>query len=232
MVEEIFDFLSKNNISKIDSCLDVCCGRGEKTGLFSEMIPKVYGVDNDREELSYGIARGNFKSSIALHGDAYSLTSENQNFSKVYLEPENYKRGRVDWMKLRHEEFKTRLENFDLVTAFNPQPIIRGNKTASKILSSTLGYDKIDCGLIPLNLICYPAKKRGHILYSFEIANLNQRNCFVSGMPNNVSEEYYKHVKSSLDKEGRELHLKSIDSCLRESSEDGMNICTLFEKLR
>ena len=230
MIEDILDLLRRKNIENVERCFDVCCGQGKITRELSEIYPEVYGLDINRETLAYGIAKGNFKKAVPLHGDAFNLVKDDQDFDKVYLDSQNYKNGYVNWMKLQHEKLKHPLKNLDLVIAVNPNYYISSQNIASDHLYSRLSGKEIESSLVPVSVISPPLKKGGHLIYSVEVSNTNPVKRFVTGINPYPDEKQVNDLLEHLKNEGKVSDLKFIADTLIENNYEGTNLTVVFKK--
>jgi len=232
-MDRTLKFLKQNIKEEPTRIIDVCCGSGDLVGALSSYFPHstVYGLDIDRSLLANGIAKGNFKRAFPIHGNAYHLGEENNDFTSIHLKPEYFSKGYVDWMKTKHRRLKKPLKNFDMITTVNP-----ASELSPAEINKLIGKEKLDKdrGFIPLDIISIPAKKGGHVLYATEIANV-YAGIYGGLIPQNVNEKIVEDYLAEMKKEGEKTGLNYVSYDLEKIRSSGhdhsVNLGVLFKKL-
>jgi SAM-dependent methyltransferase len=204
--------------------LDVGCGTGEFVRYISKMFIEscVYGLDINRKALAYGIANGNFDHAYPVHGDSRKLICKNSQFALVYLKPEDFGSGFVDWAKLEERELIT-LQDFDLVTAFNPYDRLSASEINALIAGETLQRK-----LVTVDIVSAPAKNGGRIIYQREIAH-KLGGLYGSATPRILTDDYVNENFQILLEEGKLGNLELVTKAI-VADENSTSLLVLFSK--
>jgi SAM-dependent methyltransferase len=224
MVGETVKFLKENIKESPQKILDVACGYGGLVGELSSAFPHstVYGLDINRESLAYGIAKGNFKKAVPIHGNAYHLGEENPGFTLVHFDPQYLKGEHAKLEKIEHRELKENLTGFGLVTAVNPFNKIPQN------LFYLFQLGKLKEAPVSPDVISRPAKKGGHVLYEIEIAH--QAGMFYRPVPSDITEKCIENFLDRMRKESDKSGLEYVSHNVINKG-DSKDLAVLFKKL-
>ena len=226
---DILRLVRQNTKNSPGKALDMCCGVGYLVRGLSAGFPRseVYGLDKNRESLALGIVRGNFERATPIHGDAYEITSENPDFTVVHYDPKYFRGGCIDLNKIKHRKFGKPLRDIDLVTAVNTTDWVSANEFGK------IQTGEIKRGPMPLEIVSYPTKEEGLILYENEIAHTSG---MIRPTPAELNKEVVGNFLEERIKEGENAGLGYVSHDVINGAGgffgSSVDLAVLFKKLK